>query len=246
MAILTYVQPLKDRVEQQRRTRLWLWYAPVMIVVGVATSAIMLIPLWILGIILFGRQSIGDQRLSGVQGEEQLVRTLFSLPDDYTILNQVHIPNARSVTGTTEIDAIAVGPQSIILLEAKNNGGTIVGGNEGDKEWSVRKVGRRGGVYSSNMRNPVRQARSQMHALREWLAIQGVKVYIKPLVVLTNPGSTFESDQNYSVPVVHVDHVIAKIREFGDGEPRDRGEVERARHALVELVQPKTGLKRPR
>lgn len=237
MANLTYIQPIRDRVEQQRRWKLWLLYTPFMLFVGFFTSGMGIIPMWLLGLLMFGRRDLDPARLSGAEGEERLILTLAHLPNEFTVLNQVYIPNPKSATGATEIDAVLISPVGIILLEAKNNSGTIIGGDEGAREWTVLKVGRGGTPYTSTMRNPVRQARRQMHTVREWLETQGVKVPIRPMVVLTNPTASFDGDDSYSVPVVTIatvaDRVVALSERKQKADPDSLAKAEAALKSLV-------------
>ena len=137
--------------------------------------------------------------LSGIEGETRVLSHLRRLPDSFALFNQLHILNPRSRTGLTECDLVVVSPAGVHLIEVKNHRGVIEGGAEQAPEWTLaRDRGR------ESMRNPVRQAGIQARVVRAYLRERGVHVPVHPLVVLSNPQSSWRPGGTYSVPVVHL------------------------------------------
>ena len=242
MANINYIQVPRDRERQNRKTTAWLWYLPVIgtatLVGGVVAGCIAVL----FGAIVLGCPSIGAVRQSGVAGEEALMRELMSLPDHYTVLNQILIPNPRSRTGTTEIDFIVISPGRLFVLEAKNHRGFIEGGDERASAWRVRKVGRGGTPYTTPMRNPVRQAKTQALALSEWLCRQGIEARVSPIVVLTHPRAEWRPLSRYSIPIVRLREVNRLIEAAAEGNSAsvDTGRIAKALQPLLSDSQPST------
>lgn len=119
---------------------------------------------------------------SGIKGEKKAMAIFNKIPG-FHVIHQAILPNSRSRTGTTEIDFVLVGANTVLVAEIKNNEG-IITGNVYDHEWSVSNNGR-----SYTMRNPVRQAIIQKKILQSHLRKQlGIDVDVFPIVVFTNPN----------------------------------------------------------
>lgn len=132
----------------------------------------------------------GVTRLAGAEGENKTLDILKLLPDSYSILNQVYVPNPQSSTGTTEIDFIVLSPKGIFIVEVKHNRGRkIIGCPKG--KWTVEKVGQGGKHYSTSMRNPITQLNSQIFALSHYLEIQNCKTWLEGIVYLSYKGVKF-------------------------------------------------------
>jgi hypothetical protein len=138
---------------------------------------------------------------SGIEGEARVLETLRWLPAGYRVFSRLHLPNARSRTGTTECDVVLVGPTGVHLLEIKNNYGRILGGDANADLW-VFVQGASGEPIS--MRNPVKQAASQARVMREYLDSIKAPVPIHPAVILSNPDSEWVPGASYQVPVLHL------------------------------------------
>ncbi len=149
---------------------------------------------------------------AGAHGEDVALSTLSRLPDSYYLINQVKVPNQEAKTGSTEVDLIAIGPNGVFVIEVKNNNGRVVGSEE-DKEWIVHKVGRRGGQYTSQMGNPVRQLKKQIWVLKNYLNQNGLNPWLTGMVLLTNPECRLELLGEPSVPIFQNDEIIKYIQE---------------------------------
>ena len=151
---------------------------------------------------------------AGAEGEESALKTLSELDDSYTIFNQVRMPCPASKTGYREADFVVCGPNGIFIVEVKNNKGIIVG-TEADPKWEVRKVGEGGTPYSDYMRNPIRQVRSQIFPLKEYLATNGISdTWINGVVLFTNPESALKLRISGRVPVLRSTNIRRIIEEY--------------------------------
>lgn len=229
MATTTYLSVSRERAALQRSQDKWLRYVAVpgfvaglvAIVAGqVSLLGLLAVVVAVASVPFF---AFDRTRESGMEGEEAVLGALMALPNDYYLFNQVLVPNPRSRTGFTEIDAIVVGPTGVFVVETKNNRGVIHGAGEREASWPVEKVGRGGTPYWSRMRNPVRQAKGQAVVLGRWLREQGISVWVQPVVVLAHPDVVWRPARDYSVPVVEL--FIqglhgALTRPTGNGVPR--------------------------
>lgn len=157
---------------------------------------------WFCTVFLIIFLNSGSIKRAGAQGEDSTLKILSSLPDSYTVLNQVNVPNKESRTGNTELDFIVVGPNGIFVIEVKNNNSKIMG-TENDREWLVHKVGRKGTAYTTSMRNPIKQLKRQIWALGNFTKERGHKAWIEGIVFLSNPNSSLEFTGEPSVPILH-------------------------------------------
>ena len=172
----------RDFVRQRWRLLLWCVTALPLLLSMFGTDEPL--ALLVLGGLTLSWMSVPVARRVGYRGEIAVVRRISSvLPQGYALFNQLAVPNPWSRTGATEIDAVVVGPTGITVIEIKSNLGRVIVGGSYDRYWPVQKVGRRGTVYYSQMRNPVRQVTGQARALREYLKSQGVNVWVNTLVV---------------------------------------------------------------
>ena len=111
MADLRFVQPNRLRLEVKRyRKRLIFIGVP-----GLALSTWIHVALLFPGLIVLAiLWNIKQQRLCGAEGEDRalgipvtLPGSLATLPDDYTVFNQLEVPNGTSFC---ELDYVVIGP----------------------------------------------------------------------------------------------------------------------------------------
>lgn len=141
----------------------------------------------------------------GLQGEKQALRGLAMLSDEYHILNNV----SCSFNGQhCEIDLLVVGPNGIFVIEVKNHNGTIKGDLEASV-WIQEKVGRQGGEYSKQIRNPIKQMKRSVYILANYLELQGIKEWINGVVYFTNSAVYVMVDAEfvYSNEALVVEHI---------------------------------------
>ena len=136
----------------------------------------------------------------GAEGEESVIRVLQNLDSSFKVVNDVVLPG-----DSQNIDHIVVGSVGTFVIETKNHNG-IITCNEDD--WSRRKVGRRGTVYSANIGNPSKQAKRNAVMLRKWLESENIDVgYITAIVVFTNNDVKLKLIRP-TVNVVSVDNLL--------------------------------------
>ena len=201
MAALTLLSVPRDFVSQRWRLLLWLVLVFPCLLIALGTEEPL--ALFVFGGLSLAWVSVPAARRVGYRGEIAAVRRISAvLPDGYALLNQVAVPNPWSRTGATEIDAIVVGPTGITVVEVKSNIGTVIAGGERDMYWPVQKVGRRGTVYYTQMRNPVRQVRGQARALRQYLRSRGISVWVNTLVIAGSRKTRWRADHIMNVPIL--------------------------------------------
>lgn len=217
------------------------WGGLVMLVISLIFASLMHSPLPL----LFGFLALvadyfqqGDAYRAGARGEERTLDMLGLLPDDWTVFNQVHIPHPRQPGRSVEADLLVVGPRAVFVIEVKHNRGHISGASE-DRDWSVTKVGRKGGTYTKTMRNPVRQVQTQVWALSEALRARGVRTWVEGVVAFSHPEARLRLYDTPKVPVLKAEEVPAHLLDFVPKRPlRDRAAVVAALSVLIATPTP--------
>lgn len=156
--------------------------------------------------------------VSGAEGEDRTIEILTNLPDSYTVFNQVEIPCDRSSTGVIEIDVIVVGPNGIFVIEVKNNN-SHVSGAEKNQKWTAHKIGRRGGTYEADIRNPIKQVKRQVYFLKNYLQKSGNKTWIQSIVFFSHRNCSIELQSETSIPVLTLQDV-SLIQYITDFKPK--------------------------
>lgn len=155
----------------------------------------------------------GDEILqAGAEGEDKAIRILSQLPDEFTLLNQVNIPNAGSKFGFNEADIVILGPNAVFIIEVKHNNGHIYA-NVNDAEWNVEKIGRRGSMYTKKMRNPIAQVKKLVWLLSEEMKRTKSSGWIQGVVLFTHEDAIITIDQDSKVPVLNVDNIVEYIQD---------------------------------
>lgn len=238
MASLTFLSHPRDFVRQRWRLLLWSVTAlPLLIAFVGFEEPLMLL---VFGGLSLSWMSVSVERRVGYRGEITVVRRISGvLPEGYALFNQLAVPNPRSRTGATEIDAVVVGPTGITVIEVKSNLGSVIAGSDLDDNWPVRKVGRKGTVYYTQMRNPVRQSTRQACALRQYLKSRGVNVWVSALVVAGSRKTQWCTDHSHRVPLLPLKTRRIENALLGSNvRVIDDAVVTRAAELLRQLVEP--------
>lgn len=115
---------------------------------------------------------------AGQKGEQLLQKRLEEiLSDEYLAIFNYPI-------GDKDIDCVLLGPSGLFAIETKHHKGDIYFDDDG---WHQRKTGRRGGRYEGSLRNPRGQVLFGVRELKRQLEEKGVKVFVRGVVVFTNP-----------------------------------------------------------
>lgn len=128
---------------------------------------------------------------AGLYGEELVSYTLNSLPNEYTVYNNIPLGKDGK---QTEIDTLVVSKYGIFLGEIKNYKGRI-SGNENDSTWTQTKTSSAGKSYENTIKNPVKQAKLQTHLLSSILKENKLNCYIHPYVVFLNTGNIYTDSE---------------------------------------------------
>lgn len=172
-----------------------------------------------------GSSSVDAGHLAGVEGEAAVLERLKTLPDDYTILNRVRLPDETLTNGQRELDFIVAGPSGLWVIEVKNTPGHLRVA-PGQKHWPLaRRAGCGSRPQWNAMPNPVPQARAQVAALERWLLKNGIATRVQAAIVMAHPEVAIEDARAAEVPVLVRDQVVdflrrAPARELGHAASR--------------------------
>jgi len=106
-----------------------------------------------------------EPKIKGAIGEKRVIRQLSKLPpEEYKVLNNIMIKTDK---GSTQIDHVVISIFGIFVIETKNYNGWIHG-SENSEYWTQS-------IYKnkSSFRNPIRQNRAHIYALKEVLPDYG-------------------------------------------------------------------------
>lgn len=156
---------------------------------------------------------------AGAKGEDIALRLLQKLPDYYTLINQLDLPNARSRSGHTEADLIVAGPDCLFVIEVKHNHGRI-DCDENRLEWQISNTGRKGIAYDKSMRNPVAQVKQQVWLLADYLKLRRTRTWIQPIVLFTHPAAELINYETTQVPLLKPDQLLAYLLSYQPINPR--------------------------
>jgi hypothetical protein len=164
-------------------------------------------------IALPGASSVDAGMLAGVEGEAAVLERLRRLPDDYTVLNRVRLPDETLANGERELDFIVAGPTGLWVVEVKNTPGHVRV-TPGEKHWPLaRRAGCGSRPQWNAMPNPVPQVRAQVDALERWLLRQGVVASAGGVIVMAHPEVAVEDGTEAEMPVLVRDQVDAYLKD---------------------------------
>ena len=137
---------------------------------------------------------------SGIEGETLTREILRELPDDYTIVPDVMV---KTSTGSAQLDFVVISRKGIWIVECKHMNGVIYG-SYGDQQWRQDKIGRQGGNYSKLFYNPVKQVRTHVSKLKQYLQESGIGQipWIQPVVYFSNDAVSVFAMGNENHPVL--------------------------------------------
>ena len=130
---------------------------------------------------------------AGEMGEAATANLIRQLPEGYFGFQNIRVTYQGS---TSELDMVVVGRTGVFIIETKNHNGHIQGSFE-QHQWIQYKTGRRGGQYSKEFYNPVKQVGTHTYRLAHYLRDRGCNVHVDSMVFFTNPMA---SVQVYGTP----------------------------------------------
>ena len=182
-------------------------------------------------------EPITDTKLIGDEGERIALEILSALPDEYTVLNDVRVPNPKSRTGNTQIDYIVIGPNGCFVVEVKYHRGMIV--NTQDR-WVVTKTSIKGHQYTKEVRNPMKQVASQIKALRSYTKTMGYTITVNPIIYFAHPTSSVHCQENNSIAVIHLRGLTRRILETPKPRYLSERTIQRFKEDMIRLKQAQT------
>lgn len=177
------------------------WSMPLAVMLGGVAAMIVFF------LALPGSSSVDPGHLAGVEGEAAVLERLKNLPDEFTILNRVRLPDETLTNGQRELDFIVAGPTGLWVIEVKNTPGHVQV-QPGEKHWPLARRAGCGSQPSWNaMPNPEAQARAQIEALERWLLKNGVSARARGAIVLAHPEVAITGADAAQMPVLVRDQV---------------------------------------
>lgn len=170
-------------------------------------------------IALPGSSSVDPGALAGIEGELAVLRKLRALPDDYTLINRVKLPDPWLPNGTRELDFIVSGPTGLWIVEVKNTPGHIQVKPEA-RHWPLAcRTGCGSRPQWRAIDNPLPQVTDQAGALKRWLLLEGLSVEPRPIVCLAHPEVAIEGSNDSPIPVLVPAQLGAHIAEATPDRP---------------------------
>lgn len=118
----------------------------------------------------------------GLEGEEEVLKSLIKLPKKYSILNDVLIVDKDK---SSQIDFIVIGSNGIFIVESKHVKGTIKG-NVDSTYLNKVKFTNGENSYSKKMYNPILQVLGHKKGLTKYLRTNGCYNNVIPIVYFSS------------------------------------------------------------
>jgi len=161
-----------------------IWVIGIITVAAAGTCIVLNIPAMIIIPVIAGAIMVNNRMIKrsickvGLEGEERLRTYLRNiLTDEYTALHNVPVEHG-------DIDCIIIGPKGLYAIEAKHHRGSIT---YTDNTWRQIKIGRKGGTYTGELKNPSGQLMQNIRWLRRYLSNRGITTWINGLIIFTHP-----------------------------------------------------------
>ena len=170
-----------------------------------------------------GSSSVPADQLSGAEGEEKVLRTLATLPDDYTLFNQFRIPDPSLPNGFRELDFLIVAPAGLFVVEVKNTGGLLYVRPQ-ESRWPIaHKAGCGGRPGWNALLNPIHQVQAQVAALDRWLLSNSQTARIYPILCFARSDVALQDRDSAPFPVVTVPELTEQLIQQDDsGSGREK------------------------
>lgn len=134
---------------------------------------------------------------SGYKGESKSLELLSQLPDTYTIITDLEI----TIDGkTSQIDTVIISPFTIFCCEIKNINGTITG-DSNDTNLIQHKSSKKGGQYTKEIYNPIKQVSTHVYRLSSVLKQYSFNLWIQGMVFFANDETEVLINNINTIPV---------------------------------------------
>lgn len=193
---------------------LWIVFALVLLVLGMATSLAFLImsgtgALVVAGIVVTKRGPTYVTYRCGISGERILRNHLRSLnlSDKYTAYYNL---STNGNGKAFDIDCILVGPLGLYVFEVKHHSGLIFYRNG---IWAQIKVSRRGAPYAGHLKDPSGQLFRNIRILKTLLGQDDASaLWLRGVIVFTSPRAALDIDGLRwikAIPVKDLGHILS-------------------------------------
>lgn len=159
---------------------------------------------------------------SGLEGEMAVGRTLAGLPDSYIVLHDVTVMSDES--NRTQLDHVVISPELVLCIETKNWHGTYYPGRCG---WMWKSLERLTRSKKHAHKDPVEQSHMHKAALKRLLDSAGLPADIRPVVVLSDPESTWQGKQSDDCPVLRKEELLPYIESLGESKENEASKRQR-------------------
>lgn len=122
---------------------------------------------------------------AGLSGEATTAAVISALPETYCGFQSLRVTYDGK---TSELDMVVTGPTGVFIIETKNMNGTIIGDYDAPY-WTQQKVGRKGTPYSGQLYSPVKQVKTHVYRLANFLRREKINTYVETMVYFSNPNS---------------------------------------------------------
>ncbi|WP_377887569.1 NERD domain-containing protein [Alkalihalobacillus sp. R86527] len=218
-----------ERVKREHKRDLLFQSILWMMAVGIALIFIFPIGFilgWFLGRELVLRKVCGEQRTQlkklnhhikiqpGEEGESKVSDVIEGwLPDSFTLLNDLVIPNGRN---GTQIDHVLIGPDKIYCIETKDITGRFYPHRDG---WLWYPYNSRGNVTKKTIvKNPQGQSIYHANHLRKFLKSRGHYFKVEPVVIMTNAQGVWMGGQDDKCPIFRTHDFIHYVKKSEPGK----------------------------
>ncbi len=219
--IRSYAAIDRHQQEMHRAARQRRWTLLLVVVLGLSATAMTywLVPplaLLVAGVFVLagffasisGSSSVPADQMTGAEGEAKVLHTLTDLPDEFTLFNQVQIPDATLPNGRRELDFLVVAPAGLFIIEVKNSGGLIYVRPE-ESSWPLaHKAGCGGRPGWNAIKNPLNQVRAQATALDRWMLSHGQTAPIHPLICFARSDVALQDRDESPIPVLTAPELV--------------------------------------
>ena len=171
--------------------------------------------------------------IMGLAGEKRALELLSELEDSYRLFYSCNIA-ATGDTRPAQIDVIVCGPTGLYIIEIKNRNQHITGCYT-DRQWVQHKIGIQGGRYQSEFYSPIKQIKTHIYKLSNFLKAENARVYISPIVYFSNPEATLDVDGG-GVSVFEYNNRYAMLDYIGSGHKLDKTQQDKICDSLMKLL----------
>lgn len=151
---------------------------------------------------------------SGYLGEKCGFKILKKLPKNFTIFNQIEIPNEYGSFKEFETDFIILGTNCLFIIESKNYHGKIYCENE-KEDWLKKLYNSKGQLKKSEVvKSPFKQVENQKRVLIQFLRQFNVTLKVYTLIFLNMDRKNYFLPKSCSIPVFNnksINDFIKKI-----------------------------------